>query len=365
MDKSLPYRMFRCALLAIGQVFAVLGVAASVALFPAAASAQVRTLPAQPATIDAARAGIDVYLVNEGGGDAAADAPATIEVTTLDGVRLTVAQQDAPPATIAAGAFVKLRYAAQASAAAPLAMTAPSASETVVAAAQGNASGFLDRFEPYAPVYGVFGAGDAGAKLQVSFAFRPFDDAGALDGLRFAWTQTMFWAIDEPSGPFRSTNYAPELFYVHNLSDTLTVSGGYRHDSNGRGDIGSIDANRLYAQIAKRWDLGNDWSVVAAPRVWAYVGKQGAAPDLDRYWGFTALHLGIGQRDGVRLAIDARGNPGTGRGAAEAYLSYPLARIGGGLGIYAFGQGFTGYGEAIDDYALQRTHARFGIALTR
>lgn len=341
-------------------------VAALLLWFPGAALAQVRTLPTQPATAEAALDGVDVYLLNEGGSDAVAEAPATIVVTTADGEQVTLDRQDAPPATIAAGGFAKLRYAASAVAEAYLAPAeSPARSETVVDTAAGTAAGFLDRFEPYAPIYGVFGAGDAGAKLQVSFALRPFEDAGALDGLRFAWTQTMFWAIDEPSGPFRSTNYAPEVFYTHALADDLAVSAGYAHDSNGRGEVGSIDANRIYARVAKRWDLGNDWSITAAPRAWFYVGRQGVAPDLDRYWGYTALDLSIGRRDGVRVSLDARGNPGTGKGAADLFVSYPLARIAGGLGIYAFGQGFTGYGEAIDDYAIQRTHARFGIALTR
>jgi outer membrane phospholipase A len=46
------------------------------------------------------------------------------------------------------------------------------------------------------------------------------------------------------------------------------------------------------------------------------------------------------------------------------FVSYPLAKL-GGLGIYVFGQGFTGYGEALDDYRVNDTHARIGIALTR
>lgn len=337
-------------------------VSALVLLLPATALAQVRTVPAQPATEQAARGGIDVYLLNESADEAAADAPTTIDVMTADGVQVTLIRQDAPPATIASGGFAKLRYAA-ASPASDGGAAAPA--ETVVETAAGTSAGFLDRFEPYAPVYGVFGTGDAGAKLQVSFAFKPFENAGAPGGLRFAWTQTMFWAIDAPSGPFRSTNYAPEVFYVHDLADDVSISAGYRHDSNGRGDPGSIDANRIYARVAKRWDLGSDWSITAAPRAWFYVGKQGAAPDLDRYWGYTALDLSVARRDGLRVSIDARGNPGTGKGAAELFVSYPLARIAGGLGIYAFGQGFTGYGEAIDDYAVQRTHARLGIALTR
>ena len=55
----------------------------------------------------------------------------------------------------------------------------------------------------------------------------------------------------------------------------------------------------------------------------------------------------------------------SGRGAAELFASYPLARVDGDLGFYLFAQGFTGYGEALDDHRRRDTHARIGIALTR
>ena len=112
--------------------------------------------------------------------------------------------------------------------------------------------------------------------------------------------------------------------------------------------------------------LGDAWSIDLTPQAWFYFGEQGIAGDMDRYRGFTSLTASIGQRDGVKLAVMARGNPGTGKGAAEAFLSYPLAGIWEKFPhLYLFGQAFTGYGEALSDYNRRDTHARLGIAFTR
>jgi outer membrane phospholipase A len=250
---------------------------------------------------------------------------------------------------------------------APAPMPGEQAGETIVSSSTGSSAAFLDRFEPHEPVYGVFGTGDAGAKLQVSFAFRPFaEDAPLhLGNLRFAYTQTMFWAIDRPSGPFRSTNYSPEVYADLPVSDDLSFAIGYRHDSNGGGAARSIDANRVYLRAQKSFDLGGDWRLDVAPQAWFYVGNEGTATNLRDYWGYTSLTASIGQKDGLKVALTGRGNFETRRGSAELFVSYPLARIGGGIGFYLFGQGFIGFGEALDDWNRRDSHARIGIALTR
>ena len=64
--------------------------------------------------------------------------------------------------------------------------------------------------------------------------------------------------------------------------------------------------------------------------------------------------------------MQGRGNPGTGKGSAEAFVSFPLARISDGLPhVYLFGQAFTGYGEALTDYNRRANQARLGVAFTR
>lgn len=326
-------------------------------LAAAAGQPQLRIVAEPPASVAAAEAGVTVFVLNEGASEAEA-VPAAMEVVTADQVPLRIVPVDTAAARIAPGGFRAIRYriAPVAVAATPAPPPAPTG-ETVVATAAGQASGLLDRFEPHAPIYGAFGLGSDGAKLQLSLAFRPFDGAGALDGVRLAWTQTMFWAIDRSSGPFRSTNYSPEVYYQRQLDDRIVAAAGYAHDSNGR-DAGSIDVNRIFASASYVLPLGNDWRIEAMPKAWTYVGT--GYRDLDRYWGNWSLGGAVGQVGGLRIAASLR-NPLGSRRAGELFLSYPVGRT----GLYVFGQAFAGYGEAIDDYALRSSSARLGVAFTR
>jgi phospholipase A1/A2 len=337
------------------------------------ALAQVRAVPAQPASEAEALRGVEVFLVNETAAPIAEAGPRQIEVTAVDGTRLVLERAPSPTPVIAPGGFAKARYVPVGIAGIAIppadqhAAARIPAEETVVQSSTGTSAAFIDRFEPHEPVYGVFGIGDAGGKLQVSFAFRPFaDDAPLkLGNLRFAYTQTMFWALREPSGPFRSTNYAPEIYADIPFDETTRVALGFRHDSNGRGALDSVDLNRVFGRVEKSFDLGGDWHFDVAPQAWFYVGKLGVAPDVKDYFGYTALTVAIRQKDGLKIALTGRGNFDTKRGGAELFASYPLAPLGGGVGFYLFGQAFTGYGEALDDYRRNETHARIGIALTR
>ncbi|MET3710572.1 outer membrane phospholipase A [Sphingomonas trueperi] len=337
------------------------------------ALAQVRAVPAQPASEQAALRGVEVFLVNEGEAPIADAGPRQIEITAADGTRLMLERTPGPTPTIAAHGFAKARYVpvGVAGVAVPPAAQHKAAEmpeqEMVVQSSTASSSGLLARFEPHEPIYGAFGTDDAGGKVQVSFAVRPFAEDAPLQlgNLRFAYTQTMFWALNEPSGPFRSTNYSPELYADVPVDETTRVALGWRHDSNGRGETDSVDINRIFVRGEKTFDLGGDWRVDVAPQAWFYVGSSGTFHDMKDYYGYTALAASIAQRDGIKLALTARGNVKTGHGAAEAFVSYPLRRLGGGLGIYLFGQAFTGYGEALDRYNVNDTHARIGIAFTR
>ena len=331
--------------------------------FAAPAAAQLRPLVEPPASAEAAKHGVDVYLVNDGT-QPATQAPAPLETRAADGTQLTLTSVTADPVTVQPGAFAKVRYRQIVETAATSAAVATK-TETITADSSGSSGSFLDRLRPHEPIYGAFGTGDAGGKLQLSFAFRAF---GKADGpnLNFAYTQTMFWALEKPSGPFRTTNYSPELFVDVPLDRTTLLGFGYRHDSNGGGVTDSVDINRAFVRASKRLALGHGWNLDLTPQAWFYFGERGVAEDISRYWGYTSLTATIGRADSFKLAITGRGNPGTGKGSAEAFLSYPLSSIWDGLPhAYLFGQAFTGYGEALSDYKRSATHARLGIAFTR
>ena len=66
-------------------------------------------------------------------------------------------------------------------------------------------------------------------------------------------------------------------------------------------------------------------------------------------------------------AVDhSRMNFGTGKGAVDATLSYPLDRIvATKLNLYVFGQGFAGYGENLLNYDKRTTRLRVGVGFVR
>jgi phospholipase A1 len=338
-----------------------------------AAAQSLRAVPAQPASETEALRGVEVFLINEGDAPVTDGGPRQIEITAVDGTRLILERAPGPLATVAPHGFAKARYVPVSVAGRAVPPTEQHAAaeipegETMVQSSTGSSAAFVDRFEPHEPIYGAFGLKDSGGKLQVSFAFRPFAENAPLKlgNLRFAYTQTMFWALNQPSGPFRSTNYSPEIYADIPFDETTRVALGYRHDSNGRGELDSVDLNRVFLRAEKRFDLGGDWHVDIAPQAWFYIGQLGTAPDVKDTFGYTSLTAAIGQQDGLKLSLTGRGNFNTRKGAAELFVSYPLARIAKGVGFYLFGQAFTGYGEALDDYRKNDTHARIGIALTR
>lgn len=367
---------------------AALSVMLPALLIATPASAQLRPLVDSPATAEQARDGVTIFLINDSAEAKPLTAPATIDAIARDGspIHLVRGDESDDPASVPAGGFAKLLYrlggagpapartatATIAGAEAAPAATTIAAAETaapheqVVTGAGGTGSGFFDRFRPHEPIYGVFGADDAGAKLQFSLGLVPFAGNGFLSKLNVAYTQTIFWAVDRPSGPVRATTYSPEVYFDIPVTPTLRIAPGYRHDSDGLGGAASIDVNRFSLRANKTISLGNGWRIDVSPQAWFYVGAQGAAPNLDRFWGYTSLTASIAQQDGVKFQIFARGNPSTGKGAAEFFLSYPIRRLGlGDIGIYAFAQAWTGYGETLLDYNRSDTHARLGIAFTR
>ena len=348
---------------------------ALVALTATPAVAQLRPLIDPPASAEAARAGVEVFVLNESQTVQPARGPDELETVARDGTRLRLIAAPDAETTVAPGGFVRLHYRLAASY--PIAATAvpaqvptaaapiPAKGEAVIPTSRGASGGFVDRLRPYAPTYAVMGAGSSGSKLSASFDFRLLghDDGPRLD---FAYTHIFFLATDKASAPLTAQAFAPEVFLDIPIDRTLIVGGGYRHDSNGGGVTNSIDVNRFYLRANKSVPIGHGWTIGIAPMVWGYFGDQGIAPDLDRYWGYTSLALSIGQRDGLKVSVSGRGNPATGKGSAESFISYPLARISQQLPhIYLFGDFFTGYGETLIAYNRVVNHARFGIAVTR
>ena len=119
---------------------------------------------------------------------------------------------------------------------------------------------YVVNFSVYEPLYFLAGTDLSESKFQISFRYRLFNPAGslsqrfpALSGFNFAFTQTSFWDLASDSAPFEDTSYKPEMFYLTRNWVTrpgwlkgLFFQGGFRHESNGRGEEFSRSTNTLY-----------------------------------------------------------------------------------------------------------------------
>ena len=393
-------------------------VAALTLLVSTAAGATVRPLLSHAASATDGATVVEVTLLNDGGAPETFHAPTTLGATLRGpagerAVTLTRATGQAAGVNVPPGGFARLRYTFRAPADATgsvvltvpewareglafemagdtrLARATPPASrprtgvdsgETYVAryrSADGDrGNAFLPNLTAYEPVYAVYGPGtDSDARLQISFKYQLLGDARDaerrwIDGFHFAFTQRLYWNLGRESSPFRNVDYLPELFYLvppRPVSSAVTLGGqaGFRHESNGRGGLDSRSYNTIYVQPYASTALG-DYKLTVAPRLWLYAGSLDDNPDIRRYRGNAGLLVEIGRDDGWRLTTQGRLNPGSGKGALDALLSYPLdVAVARDLKLYAFGQGFVGYGENLLDYRRHQTRLRIGIGLVR
>jgi outer membrane phospholipase A len=240
----------------------------------------------------------------------------------------------------------------------------------------GNA--YVGNLSSYGPIYGVYGPGtNTDARIEIGFKYQLFGTPGDVgpnspreNGVFFGYRQRLFWDLGKKSSPFRNVEYLPEIFYLvpaTPVSDRIALGGqaGARHESNGRDGTASRSLNTLYVQPVATGAVG-DLTLSVGPRVWLYAGSLEDNPDIKRYRGNSGLFAEIGQRDGWRLTTQSRMNFGTGKGALDAELSYPLDRlVDTKLNLYLFGQGFVGYGENLFDYTRRTTRLRIGIGFVR
>jgi phospholipase A1 len=205
-----------------------------------------------------------------------------------------------------------------------------------------------------------------------------FDERPAIgDALGFwlAYTQRSHWQAfnGAQSRPFRETNYQPEaIVSVHPQLFVGERSGwnwrlfnvGVGHQSNGQSAPLSRSWNYAFAQLG--FELDNDygqWAVVARP--WYRLPESAAKddnPDLADYIGYGDVRA-VWRSCDKEVALMARGNPATGRGAAQLDVSFPLLWNGGFYPFLGYVQVFTGYGESLIDYNWRQTTAGVGVRL--
>lgn len=204
--------------------------------------------------------------------------------------------------------------------------------------------------------------------FQISLKQRLFNR-----NLFFGYTQRSFWQLynGNDSRPFRETNYNPELFYRWKPQwrwlPELGFDIGADHESNGKELPDSRSWNRI---IGAAYYEGE--RQLLHLRLWYRIPenenrpaddpKRDDNPDIHRYYGYGELRLqrklfGDAQH---MLAMMARGNPATGKGAFELVYSAPFSD-------YAFWSVYlwNGYGESLIDYNRSVTRVGIGLMLAR
>lgn len=203
---------------------------------------------------------------------------------------------------------------------------------------------------------------------QISAKQRIFDR-----NLYFAYSQKSFWQFYSPdeSAPFRETVYNPQLFYrwtpdpqrFHHWGADI----GIDHESNGQPLPNSRSWNRIYLAPfqARQKQLAyfKFWYRIPEDNKESETDARGDDnPDIEDYTGHAEFRLQRQFGDHGRLAaMMLRGNPGTGRGAVEIFLSQPNAD---NSLFYSFSI-WHGYGESLIDYNRSVTRIGLGLMLSR
>ena len=213
-----------------------------------------------------------------------------------------------------------------------------------------------------------------------------YDLFGLNEFIYFAYTQKVWWQLYEESGPFRETNYLPEMYmtipttqYWDNLLGLKAVKLGFIHESNGQEGYRSRSWNRIYA--TGMWQWGN-WFL--ATRAWYrlnegeksdayYDGQLGIDeanekgddnPDIQKYLGYGDIkidYLNGKSQFGLLLRNNLRFNSDN-KGAVEFSWSYPFL---GSPNTFWYAKVFHGYGESLIDYDQEVTKTSFGFSFSR
>jgi phospholipase A1 len=222
---------------------------------------------------------------------------------------------------------------------------------------------------PYTPLFASAGvpAQELEAtevKFQLSFKARLWETDTRAAALWLGYTQQSHWQImnADLSRPFRETDYAPELMFA--LRPDLEYEGirwrlanfGFIHQSNGRSDPLSRSWNRVFLQLG--FEMGGAALLL---RPWLRIRESADDddnPDITDYLGYGDITLLVRSR-GHTFTLTGRGNPGTGKGAAQMEWSTPPL-----LGpLKGYVQVFSGYGESLIDYNARQTTVGVGLSL--
>lgn len=232
----------------------------------------------------------------------------------------------------------------------------------------------------YQPMYFLVGANPADSRFQISFKYRPFSPAGTLSE-RFPWlqrvyfgyTQTSFWDLKSDSAPFADTSYKPELFFLsENMQSRpgwlqgLFLSGGVRHESNGRGGEFSRSTNSVYVKpIFITYRATSELGLMLSPELHGYFRNDDETnADLADYRGHFGLELKIGKARGLVSSTELRfAKEGI---SLQTDLSYPISKLlRSNLDVYFQVEYVDALAESLINYQKRNRALRLGVAIVR
>jgi len=215
-----------------------------------------------------------------------------------------------------------------------------------------------------------------------------YDLFGMNEFITAAYTQKVWWQLYDESGPFRETNYLPEIFMTIPSSQSLdnsiglkAVKLGFIHESNGQEGYRSRSWNRLYATGMWQWD-----NLFLAARVWyrlkedrkpdwyyeqdpaydvADIQAQSDGddnPDIIDYLGYGDIRINyLYKKHKFGLLLRNNLDFDDNKGAIELNYAYPLFNS-PNTSIYV--KFFNGYGESLIDYNVDVTKASIGFSFS-
>jgi len=202
------------------------------------------------------------------------------------------------------------------------------------------------------PIYFLLGKDkdkDIVSKFQISVRVNLIDNTC----FNFGYTQKSFWDIGKKSGPFRESNYNPELFckleFKDNITHIINTQFGYEHESNGKDKKDSRSWERAY--------LKNDFKLTnyseLSLKFW-YPFFLHENRDLLNYYGKWEHSIKFGT-DNIEFKYTKR--------IKQEYYDFI---IGGWISnVYFHVQKFNGYGESLIDYNKYEKWTRYGITFIK
>jgi len=228
---------------------------------------------------------------------------------------------------------------------------------------------------------------DENTEVEFQFSFKKqlsYDLFGFNEYINLAYTQKVWWQLYTDSGPFRETNYLPEVFVsiptsqkVDDITGLKAVKIGFLHESNGQEGYRSRSWNRIYLTGLWQWK-----NLFLSTRVWHRISEDEKSegyydglssdpnesgddnPDIYKYLGYGDIkldylyknnHFGLLFRNNLRMS-------GDNKGAIELNYSHPITDS---ANTFLYIKLFNGYGESLIDYNRNVTKAAIGFSFSR